>query len=150
VRRLQLPTLTQWCCQHRWKTTTTRPGRDNIVRVRYLTCRRCDLKVKTEERLAVPWDEGDLLAQVKALLPEGQAVALRNKGITELPLARLNDRLAPQGYVIHASKCRDPKQLVACRDKNGRLQQYGQFELKPLSTSAQGPKGGDRMVTSNL
>ena len=52
------------------------------------------LKVKTEERLAVPWDAEDLVDQVKALLPEGQAVALRDKGITELPLARLNARLA--------------------------------------------------------
>ncbi len=48
--------------------------------------------MKTEERLAVPWDEGDLVTQVKAWLPEGPAVALHNQGITELPLARLNAR----------------------------------------------------------
>ena len=63
--------------------------------MRYLTCRRCRLKVKTHERLAVPWDEADLVDQVKAWLPEGQALALRDKGITELPLARLNARLLP-------------------------------------------------------
>ena len=68
-----------------------------MVRMRYLTCRRCGLKVKTEERLAVPWNEDDLVDQVKALLPERQAVALRDKGITELALARLNARLAPWG-----------------------------------------------------
>ncbi len=94
MRVLHAPTLVQWGCAHRWKTTTTRPGHDDIVRMRYLTCRRCGLKVKTHERLAVPWDAEDLVKEVKALLPEGQAVALRDKGITELPLARLNARLA--------------------------------------------------------
>jgi hypothetical protein len=139
MRRLSTPTLTQWGCHHRWKTTTSRLGYDDILRVRYLTCRRCGLKVKTEERLAVPWGVGDLVAQVKALLPEGQAVALRDKGITELSLARLNARLAPQGYVIYATKGRDSKRLVACLNENGRVERYGQFELRPLSTSAQRP-----------
>lgn len=61
----------------------------------YLTRRRCRLKVKTHERLTVPWDKADLVDQVKAWLPEGKALALRDKGITELPLARLNARLLP-------------------------------------------------------
>jgi hypothetical protein len=139
VRRLHPPTLAQWGCDHRWKTTTSRPGADGVLRVRYLTCRRCGLRVKTEERLAVPWDKHDLVAQVKALMPAGKPVYLWDRGITELPLARLNARLAPRGYVIHASKGRDPKRMVACRDKEGRLEQYGQFELRPLLTSAQGP-----------
>jgi hypothetical protein len=73
----------QWGCAHRWKTATSWPGQDDAVRVRDLTCRRCGLKVKTEERLTVPWDEGDLVAQVKALLPEGQAMPLWDKGMTE-------------------------------------------------------------------
>jgi hypothetical protein len=115
----------QWGCAHRWKTTTTRPGQDDVVRMCYLTCRRCGLKVKTEERLVVPWDEGDMVAQVKALLPEGQAVALRDKGITELPLARLNARLTPYGYVIHAKKGRDRTRLVACMDQNGQVTPLG-------------------------
>jgi hypothetical protein len=54
MRRLKSPTLQQWGCHHRWKTTTSRPGDDDVVRIRYLICRRCGLKVKTEERLAVP------------------------------------------------------------------------------------------------
>src|SRR5919108_1865420 len=137
MRRLHPPTLAQWGCHHRWKTTTSRPGTDGVLRVRYLTCRRCGLKVKTEERLAVPWSEGDLVAQVKALLPEGQAVALRDKGIAELPLARLNARLTSQGYVIHASKGRGSKRLVVCIGESGKVEQYGQFELRPLLTSAQ-------------
>jgi hypothetical protein len=89
MRRLHLPTLAQWGCEHRWKTTTSRPGAGEILRLRYPTCRRCGLKVRSEERLAVPWDVGDLVTLLKALLPEGRAVALRDKGITELPLHRL-------------------------------------------------------------
>jgi hypothetical protein len=101
--------------------------------MRYLTCRRCRLKVKTEERLVVPWDEADLVEEVKALLPEGQAVALRDKGITELPLARMNARLAPQGYVIHASKGRDRTRLVGCLDHEGKVTLYGIFELRTIA-----------------
>jgi hypothetical protein len=136
VRVLHAPTLVQWGCTHRWKTTTTRRGQDDMVRMRYLTCRRCGLKVKSEERLAVPWNEADLVDQVKALLPEGQAVALWDKGITELPLARLNARLAPQGYVIHASKGRDRTRLVACMDHEGQVTPCGVFELRPISQGA--------------
>jgi hypothetical protein len=110
--------------------------------MRYLTCRRCGLKVKTEERLVVPWDEGDMVAQVKALLPEGQAVALRDKGIAELPLARLNARLAPHGYVIHASKGRDRTRLVACMDHDGKVTPYGVFELRPIALEAPGHING--------
>jgi hypothetical protein len=140
---LQPPTLAQWTCAHHWKTTTTRPGYGDVVRVRYLTCMRCGLKVKTEERLAVPWDAEDLVAQVKALLPEGQAVALRDKGITELPLARLNTRLAPLGYVIHASKSRNSKQMVACTGEDGRVERYSLFELWPTSPNAPAGMNGE-------
>ena len=140
MRRLHLPTLAQWGCPHRWKTTTSRPGDGDIVRLRYLTCRLCGLKVKTEERLAVPWDERDLVAQVKALLPEGEAVALRDKGITELPLARLNTRLAPHGYVIRATKGRNPRRLVGCINEGGRVEQYGLFELRRISFMAMAPE----------
>jgi hypothetical protein len=122
VRVLHAPTLVQWGCTHRWKTTTTRPGQDDVVRMRYLTCRHCGLKVTTEERLAVPWDAEDLVDQVKAWLREGQTVVLRDKGITELPLARLNARLARQGYVIHARKGRDANRLVACTSEDGRVE----------------------------
>jgi hypothetical protein len=145
VRVLHPPTFVQWGCAHQWKTTTTRPGHDDVVRMRYLTCRRCGLKVKTEERLAVPWDAEDLVDQVKALLPEGQAVALRDQGITELPLARLNARLAPHGYVIHASKGRDRTRLVACMDQDGKVTPYGVFELRPMAPEASGRRNGTRV-----
>jgi hypothetical protein len=135
----------QWGCAHRWKTTTTRPGHDDVVRMRYLTCRHCGLKVKTEERLAVPWDEGDLVDQVKALLPEGQAVALWDKGITELPLARLNAQLAPHGYVIHARKGQDRTRLVACADQDGKVTPYGVFELRPMAPETSARTNGTRV-----
>jgi hypothetical protein len=145
VRVLHPPTLVQWGCIHRWKTTTTWPVHDGVVRMRYLTCRRCGLKVKTEERLVVPWDEEDMVAQVKALLPEGQAVALREKGITELPLARLNARLAPYGYVIHARKGRDRTRQVACVDQDGKVTPYEVFELRPIALEASGRTNGTRV-----
>src|SRR2546426_900069 len=127
-----------WGCAHRWNTTTTRPGHADVVRMRDLSCRRCGLKVKTEERLAVPWDAGDLIDQVKAWLPEGQAVALRDQGITELPLARLNARLASLGYIIHASKGHDPKELVACTGEDGRVERFGLFEFRRMSPAYPG------------
>ena len=80
--RLHPVLLVEWECQHQRKTATNRLGEHDLVQVSDPTCRRCGLKVKTEERLAVPWDEHDLVEQVKALLPEGQAVALRDKGFT--------------------------------------------------------------------
>jgi hypothetical protein len=140
MRRLHPPTLAQWGCDHQWKTTTSRPGQGEILRVRYLVCRRCGLRVKSEERLAVPWDEGDVVAQVKALLPEGQAVALREKGITELPLARLNARLGPYGYVIRARKAHNPNKLVVCTGENGRVELFGVFELWPIPAKTPGCK----------
>jgi hypothetical protein len=102
----------------------------------YLNSRRCGLKVKTEERLAVPWDAGDLVAQAKALTPEGQTVALRDKGITELRLARLNARLAPLECVIYASIGGDSKRMVTCTGEDGRVEQFGLFELRPISTQS--------------
>jgi hypothetical protein len=145
MRVLHSPTLVQWGSAHRWKTTTTRRCQDDVVRMRYLTCRRCGLKVKTEERLAVPWDAEDLVAQVKVLLPEGQAVALWDNSITELPLAALNARLAPYGYVIHASKGRDRTRLVACADQDGKVRPYGVFELRSLAPEASGRTNGTRV-----
>src|SRR5256885_7687539 len=50
-----------------------------------------------------------LLALVRAILPLGQGVHLRDKGVTELPLAELNAALAPLGFTVHAVKVGDPK-----------------------------------------
>jgi hypothetical protein len=103
VRRLQPPTLSQWGCEHQWKTTTSRPGKGDLVRVRYLSCRRCGLKVKTEERLAVPWDERDFMALVAQVFPE-DAVAdvamLKMHGLLAEDLSRLNVHLLPHGWQL--------------------------------------------------
>jgi excisionase family DNA binding protein len=71
-----------------------------------------------------------LVALVRALLPEGQRVYLRDKGITELPLMALNAILAPQGLVIHAAKVRDRRRWVTCTDRVGRVEGFGLFELR--------------------
>jgi hypothetical protein len=113
VRRLRPPTLAQWACTHQWKTTTSRPDKGAIVRVRYLTCRRCGLKVKTEERLAVPWDERDFMALVAQVFPE-DAVAdvamLKMHSLLDGELSRLNACLVPHGW--HLDLVRDHGQLV--------------------------------------
>jgi hypothetical protein len=109
-----------------------------MLRVRYLTCLKCGLRVKTEERLAVPWDERDLVALVQALLPEGQPIYLRDRGIMELPLSGLNAILERHGLVIHASKVRNAKRFVPCTNKEGRAEHFGLFELKPIHQEAPG------------
>lgn len=130
MRRLKPPTVAQWGCAHQWKVTHSLPQGDPLHRIRYHKCRRCGLRVKTEERLAVPWDEQNLVALVKRILPEEQPVYLREQGITTLPLYGLNALLERHGYVIHVSKVRDAKRFVACTAKDGRIEQYGLFELR--------------------
>jgi hypothetical protein len=92
--------------------------------------------VKTEERLAVPWDEGSLVAQIKALLPEGQAVYLRDHGVAELPLHGFNSILARHGLIMHATMGTDPRRAVICRDEYGRVERYERFELRQLMKKA--------------
>jgi hypothetical protein len=103
VRRLHAPTLAQWTCAHQWKTTTSRPGEGDVVRVRYLTCQRCGLKVKTEERLAVPWGEQDFMALVAQTFPEdavADVATLREQGLLGGDLSRLNAHLLPLGWQL--------------------------------------------------
>jgi hypothetical protein len=103
VRRLHPPTLGQWTCAHRWKTTTSRPGHDDVVRMRYLTCRRCGLKVKTEERLAVPWDLGDCMTLVAQAFPEDTVVdteMLQAQGLLDGGVSQLNAHLIPYGWQL--------------------------------------------------
>lgn len=103
MRRLHPPTLAQWTCAHRWKTTTSRPGKGDILRIRYLPCWRCGLKVKSEERLAVPWDERDFIAQVAPAFPEDTMVdmgMLRTQGLFGGDLSQLNAHLIPHGWQL--------------------------------------------------
>ena len=150
MRRLTPPTLTQWGCAHRWHTHTSRPGQGVVLRVRYLVCRQCELRVKSEERLTVPYDARDLLALVRGLLPEGQRVYLRERGVTTLPLYRLNMLLEPLGYGIHPDKVRDPHQVVACTDKHGRVERFGLFELQRTAQEPPGRTTGGRRGDSPL
>jgi hypothetical protein len=113
MRRLYPPTLAQWMCVHLWKTTTSRPGKGDVVRVRYLTCRRCGLKVKTEERLAVPWDQGDFMVLMAQAFPEDKVVdaaTLRGQGFFDVDLSQLNAHLVPHGWQLDL--VRDLGQLV--------------------------------------
>ena len=103
MRRLHPPTLAQWTCAHQWKTTTSRLGQGDVVRVRYLTCRRCGLKVKTEERLAVPWDERDFLGLVAEAFPEdvvADVATLKTQGLLSGDLSPLNAHLIPHGWQL--------------------------------------------------
>jgi hypothetical protein len=71
--------------------------------MRYLTCRRCGLKVKSEERLGVPWDERDFMALVAQAFP-GDAVTdlatLKAHGLLGEGLSQLNARLVPHGWQL--------------------------------------------------
>jgi hypothetical protein len=97
-----------------------------------MICRRCALRVKTEERLAVPWNNQDLVALVSVLLPEGKSISLDDQGITKLLLSGLNATLAQHGLRIHATRGSDSKRLVDCTDKDGRVEQFGLFELRKI------------------
>ena len=121
MRRLHPPTLAQWGCPHRWKEQSSKPQGDKLHRLRYYFCQACGLRVKTREAPEVPWDEGDFVAAVQTLLPEGQPVSLRDHGITELPLDGLNACLKPMGYRIHASERGDAARAMACVDRKGRV-----------------------------
>jgi hypothetical protein len=134
---LQPPTLAQWTCAHHWKTRTTRPGYGDVVRVRYLTCRRCELKVKTEERLAVPWAKRDFMALVAQAFPEDTVVdmaTLKTQALLGGGLSRLNSHLVPYGWQLHL--VRDQERVVgvirrrispeAGEDTNGEVNEEGE------------------------
>jgi hypothetical protein len=80
--------------------------------------------------------------KVKALLPAGQAVALRDMGITVLPFRRLNMRLSRHEHVIHATKGGDPKRFVACTAQDGQVEHHGLFELRQTQPRAPGRTNG--------
>jgi hypothetical protein len=79
-----------------------------------------------------------LLALLSVLLPEGERRYLRDCGIATLPLAQLNAVLAPQGYVIQATKTRSSKRFVLCTDAYGEVESYGLFELRRVEEDETG------------
>jgi hypothetical protein len=144
VRRLHPPTLAQWGCEHRWKTTTSRSGAGEILRVRYLTCRRCGLKVKTEERLAVPWDERDFLGLVAEAFPEDAVVdvaMLRTQGLLGGGLSRLKAHLVPHGWQLKL--VRDQGRVV------GVIRRRMSSEAEE-DTNGEEDEGGERGHVKNI
>jgi hypothetical protein len=103
VRRLKMPMLAQWVCLHRWKTTHSLPQEDTLHRVRYHKCLRCGLRVRTEERLAVPWSEQDFMTLVAQVFPEDTAIDVASLEAWGLPgggLSQLNAHLVPHGWQL--------------------------------------------------
>jgi hypothetical protein len=70
-------------------------------------------------------------------------MALRDKGMTELPLARLHARLLPSGDVMHARKGQD--RMVACADQDGRVTPCGLFDLGPMPPKVPARTNGMRV-----
>jgi hypothetical protein len=71
--------------------------------VRYLTCLSCGLKVKTEERLAVPWDERDFMALVAQVFPEDTIInvaIMKAQGLLGDGLSQLNAHLVPHSWQL--------------------------------------------------
>jgi hypothetical protein len=100
--------------------------------MRYLTCRRCGLKVKSEERLGVPWDERDFMALVAQVFPEDAVTdlaTLKAHGLLGEGLLRLNAHLVRHGWQL--DPVRDQERVVgvgrrrispeALEDTNGQL-----------------------------
>lgn len=63
---------------------------------------------------------------------------LWEKGITGLPLARLNARLASYVYVIDASKGQDANHLAMCTGEYACVEQFRLFELRGMSPTSPG------------
>jgi hypothetical protein len=61
-----------------------------------------------------------LVALLQVMLPEGERRYLRDYGIATLPLAQLNQVLAPLGYVLVGTKTRSLKRFVRCTDAHGQ------------------------------
>jgi hypothetical protein len=112
--------------------------------VRYLTCRRCGLKVKTEERLAVPWDERDFMALVAQAFPEDAVTdlaTLRAHGLLGEGLSQLYACLVPHGW-----------QLKLVRDQ-GRVVGVIRRRMSPEAgdgTSGEVNEGGERGHVKNI
>jgi hypothetical protein len=130
---VSVPTLQQWGCVHTWSVWHTRRLGGVFPRKRrYYRCSKCGLHVVTEERLDSGWDEAKLVETMRVLLPEGEEVSLRDKGITELGLYAINAVLERFGLVVVARKVRDARRVVACRDRYGQVEQYGLFALRGI------------------
>jgi hypothetical protein len=73
------------------------------------------------------------VALLQVLLPEGERRYLRDCGITTLPLAQLNEVLAPLSYVLVGTKTRSAERFVLCSDAQGKVERYGLFALRRVA-----------------
>jgi hypothetical protein len=72
------------------------------------------------------------VALIQLLFPEGQPIAPRVKyGWHTFPytLAEINEVLAGEGLVIHASRPSKASQAITCTDAHGHTERYGLFTL---------------------
>jgi hypothetical protein len=71
------------------------------------------------------------VALVQLLFPEGQRIAPGDKyGWQTFPLAQINELLASEGLIIHASRPSGVSQAITCTDADGNTERYGFFELR--------------------
>ena len=130
ARRVNPPTLEQWGCVHRWRVQHTRRFAAWFPhKRRYYRCERCGLRLVTEEQPAVGWDGQMLVAMLREVLPDGETVYLRDKGIAALGLYAINRVLQPLGLVLVARKVRESRRFVACQDRAGGVEPFGLFAL---------------------
>jgi hypothetical protein len=85
-------------CRHRWAVTHTRmPGPDRWPRWRYLRCKRCEMRLKTEERIV---DEEQPLNMPLSLAP------IRPRRCTEGQLRKVGVTLCdPRRLVLECDAC---------------------------------------------
>jgi DNA-directed RNA polymerase subunit RPC12/RpoP len=133
ARTVTPPTLEQWGCVHEWRVQHTRRVAAWFPhKRRYYRCGRCGLRLVTEERPAVAWNGQALVAMLREILPEGEEVYLRDKGIATLGLYALNAVLESMGLMVVARKVRDARRFVACRDRRGGVEPFGLFALRRI------------------
>jgi hypothetical protein len=74
-----------------------------------------------------------LVGLLTVLFPPGRPIYPRTRyGWKMFPLAEINELLAPEGWVIRATKTRTPARAIFCSDAYGGMERYGLFELKRL------------------
>ena len=144
ARSVKPPTWEQWGCVHVWRVQHTRrfPAWFPQKR-RYYRCERCELRLVTEERPAVGWDGQALVRMLREVLPEGEAVYLRDKGIALLGLYAVNTVLQQFGLVVVARKVRAARRFVACRDRRGGVEPFGVFALRRVDEEEDGDASND-------
>jgi hypothetical protein len=78
-----------------------------------------------------------LVGLLTLLFPPGRPIYPRTRyGWQMFPLAEINRLLAPEGWVIRATKTRTPARAILCTDAYGGVERYGLFELRRVGEEA--------------